>query len=41
MSGFLFCFIFNAEQELENQDVSLKSMSAKESSDSEFLLQES
>lgn len=39
MSGFIFCFSVNAEQELENQDFSLKSMTAKESSDAEFLLQ--
>lgn len=40
MSGFIFWFAINAKQELENQDFLLKSMSAKESSDSEFLLQE-
>lgn len=40
MSGFIFCFAFNAGQELENQDFSHKSMSAKESSDSELFLQE-
>lgn len=34
MSGFIFSFAFNADQELENEDFSFKSMSVEESSDS-------
>lgn len=33
LSGVIFCFVVNAEQELENQNFLLKSMSGKESSD--------
>lgn len=40
MSGFIFSSAVNADQELENEDFSLKSISVEESSDSRFILQE-